>query len=55
MHEDGTRQLEDGLLTLALMCKNCREEQRAKWIAAVSVVLPLAVARYRRQDDNEKS
>lgn len=46
-HEDGKRQLEDGVCILAF-CKRCREELRAEWIRNTPVTLPRAIARFRR-------
>jgi hypothetical protein len=47
MHEDVERQFAEGSRCLALMCRPCREQGRARWIAANTARLPRAIARWR--------
>ncbi len=46
-HADGRRRDADGCLVMAVMCRECRERGRERWIAEHVVELPRAVAVYR--------
>lgn len=46
-HQDVERLTEDGCRVLAIMCKDCREKGRRKWIEAQVLDLPVAVATYK--------
>jgi hypothetical protein len=48
LYEDVERLAADGCKVLAVMCKDCREKGRLKWMAAQHVELPTAVATYRK-------
>lgn len=47
MYWDAERLAADGVKVLTVMCKDCREKGRDRWIAENCVPLPVAVARYR--------
>lgn len=47
-HDDVARLTADGCRVLAIMCRACREEGRARWIAEHRVDLPRAVAAFRK-------
>jgi len=47
LHLDGERRMSNGSHVLAMMCRDCREVGRARWIAEHGADLPRAVARHR--------
>ena len=49
LYEDVERMTADGCRVLVMMCIDCREQGRMRWIAASRVELPKAFATYRKE------